>query len=561
MSEKKPKKKNKKLTALIALIAVGVAVVVPVAVYPDMLKIGGASDPLKLMTGSVEEQEEQAEESEAPASTQTYDLVFDSIHNDPPKSTAGAQQSGGGSQTMEDGLVGDTVLAEPPNNGLIGDSTSSAYSPGNTTLTDGMHITNPGGGTLTEETVMEIDAQEITVGETEMERAAQDEVEQVTKQVEAAETEPPEEKTVADGDAEDEQTEELLEDDEEPEAQRPVEDEDLQETTIGADGTRMPGSVLDEYNQIIDGLITDGEDEGSGENNGDDTANDGFEEQTGGVDEAINPYEQEIETAVGEFQQRLMQLGYMEYDPVPQVYDTQTQLAVIFFQRNHGLSITGEPDEQTVELVMSDGALPYQIGPGTEGEDVRQLQQNLLKLGYSVSGSGIFDDATAAAVTAYKQSRGMSADYFVDINVRKAISAEAAIGATNVPQQVEEATGAAEILVEIAAAQLDKPYEAGAAGPDSFDSAGLVYYALTEAGYAVEYMTAEQWANAVLTTVNTIGELQRGDIACFDGQVGIYIGDGRMIDASAGEGKVRVSSEIQNSAYWSDTFICGKRLY
>ena len=55
--------------------------------------------------------------------------------------------------------------------------------------------------------------------------------------------------------------------------------------------------------------------------------------------------------------------------------------------------------------------------------------------------------------------------------------------------------------------------------------------------------------------------VERGDVVCFDGHVGIYMGNGKMIDASSSRGKVRTTSNIQSSSYWTSHFICGFRIF
>jgi hypothetical protein len=35
-------------------------------------------------------------------------------------------------------------------------------------------------------------------------------------------------------------------------------------------------------------------------------------------------------------------------------------------------------------------------------------------------------------------------------------------------------------------------------------------------------------------------------------------GDGKMIDASSSENAIRITNDIRNTAYWVDSFICGR---
>ncbi len=123
---------------------------------------------------------------------------------------------------------------------------------------------------------------------------------------------------------------------------------------------------------------------------------------------------------------------------------------------------------------------------------------------------------------------------------------------------VNEQGGAA--IVTVAKEQVGKPYEKGGKGPDNFDASGLVYYVLKTAGTDVKYMTSADWANASYPSVTGMNEMQPGDVAVFQGSVGIYLGDYKMITASSSSGQVVESSNINDSDYWVSNFICGKRV-
>ena len=61
------------------------------------------------------------------------------------------------------------------------------------------------------------------------------------------------------------------------------------------------------------------------------------------------------------------------------------------------------------------------------------------------------------------------------------------------------------------------------------------------------------------TKVSSIGSLRRGDIIVFKGHVGIALGDGTMIDASSGNGKVVHRSCTGDWSY--KNFICAWRIF
>jgi peptidoglycan DL-endopeptidase CwlO len=75
------------------------------------------------------------------------------------------------------------------------------------------------------------------------------------------------------------------------------------------------------------------------------------------------------------------------------------------------------------------------------------------------------------------------------------------------------------------------PYVWGAAGPNAFDCSGLVVWAYAQEGIALPHFTGDLWNSGVHVTR---ADLEPGDLVFFFADishVGIYIGNGMMIDA------------------------------
>jgi cell wall-associated NlpC family hydrolase len=91
-------------------------------------------------------------------------------------------------------------------------------------------------------------------------------------------------------------------------------------------------------------------------------------------------------------------------------------------------------------------------------------------------------------------------------------------------------TTQADKAVAFAYAQLGKPYQWGATGPDSYDCSGLVMAAWASAGVTIPRDTYEQWAGLPHIPVS---QMVPGDLIIYDGEghVAIYVGDGYIIDA------------------------------
>lgn len=111
----------------------------------------------------------------------------------------------------------------------------------------------------------------------------------------------------------------------------------------------------------------------------------------------------------------------------------------------------------------------------------------------------------------------------------------------------------ARVAVEAALDQVGKPYQWGAAGPDSFDCSGLTMWSWAQAGVALPHNSGAQYA---ATTRVEQSDWEPGDLL-FAGSpihhVGMYIGNGQMVEAPYTGAEVRVVS-----AYRSDYVGAGR---
>ena len=85
--------------------------------------------------------------------------------------------------------------------------------------------------------------------------------------------------------------------------------------------------------------------------------------------------------------------------------------------------------------------------------------------------------------------------------------------------------------LEAALSRRGDPYVWGAAGPGDFDCSGLVVWAFAQLGISPPHYTGSLWNSGVHVARN---DLEPGDLVFFYADishVGIYIGDGLMVDA------------------------------
>ncbi len=91
------------------------------------------------------------------------------------------------------------------------------------------------------------------------------------------------------------------------------------------------------------------------------------------------------------------------------------------------------------------------------------------------------------------------------------------------------------------------PYVWGAAGPGAFDCSGLVVWAFAQEGITLPHFTGDQWNSGVHVSR---ADLEPGDLVFFFADishVGIYLGDGLMVDAPDFGEVVRVEP-----VFWAD---------
>jgi cell wall-associated NlpC family hydrolase len=123
--------------------------------------------------------------------------------------------------------------------------------------------------------------------------------------------------------------------------------------------------------------------------------------------------------------------------------------------------------------------------------------------------------------------------------------------------------GTAGKAVAYAEAQLGKPYQWGATGPDAFDCSGLTMMAYRAAGVYIPRTSQGQWE---FGTRIALSATRPGDLVFFagadgtpqaPGHVGIVIGNGKMIEAYATGYPIRIAAYGQPSSPPGDQVVVG----
>ena len=137
---------------------------------------------------------------------------------------------------------------------------------------------------------------------------------------------------------------------------------------------------------------------------------------------------------------------------------------------------------------------------------------------------------------------------------QRSIELVEALNVASVEAARTEVVGMREQILTIARKQLGDPYRAGGAGPDSFDCGGFTQFVFKRAlGMDIARTSWGQYDQ--VQRVKTKEALPGDLVFFFEGgahHVGIYLGDGQMIDAPQ-PGK-RISVNPISGSWWGRSF-------
>ena len=296
------------------------------------------------------------------------------------------------------------------------------------------------------------------------------------------------------------------------------------------------------------------------------------------------------------YQKRLVKLGYLEssYECKGKM-DSKTVSAIKTFQEANGLVRDGCLGPATMAQLNAKDAIAYALRLGMSGSDVKAAQQRLYKLGYLGKGqaTGYFGESTVEAVKAFQKRNSLTQNGEINAKTLEKLNsdkAKAAAGSSSsggkaTPTPKPNSSGGkptptpkpssstsqkgVEKFISIAESKIGCKYVRGAKGPNSFDCSGFVYWCLNQAGIKQSYMTSIMWRTCTrYKRITSMSDIKRGDVLVFrgdsmaTGHVGIYLGNGKMIDASSSRGQVRITdSSILKSKYWQERFLMAYRIW
>ncbi|MCQ2609324.1 MAG: peptidoglycan-binding protein [Lachnospiraceae bacterium] len=209
---------------------------------------------------------------------------------------------------------------------------------------------------------------------------------------------------------------------------------------------------------------------------------------------------------VKKIQKRLFELEYLKEGLITSAYGEFTAQCIAYFQKVHGLEMTGAVDGKTFKLLFSDEAMKSPRGFITQQSHFVMNTMDIRKLAEKEKDSGTCEDLIKVA--------------------------ELKIGSKNVW---------------------------GAKGPNTFDCSGFVYWCLNQIGINTPYMTTYNWRYSTkFDRVENFDELTTGDLIIVSGHMGIVCDNQTVIDASSSNGKV-VHRDLDD--WWRKRFLVGFRIF
>ena len=153
---------------------------------------------------------------------------------------------------------------------------------------------------------------------------------------------------------------------------------------------------------------------------------------------------------------------------------------------------------------------------GSRGAEVKQLQGNLIYLGYlNDVADGIFGAKTEAAVRRYQSRNGLSVDGIVGEKTRAKLAKEVLL---------------LNRILSTAKSCLGLAYRTGGTSPQTgFDCSGFTQYVFAEAGISIPRVSRDQAKAGIAVPYS---QMRPGDLVCFNSpvsHVGIYHGGGKII--------------------------------
>ncbi|MGO3209041.1 MAG: C40 family peptidase, partial [Brachybacterium sp.] len=194
----------------------------------------------------------------------------------------------------------------------------------------------------------------------------------------------------------------------------------------------------------------------------------------------------------------------------------------------------------------STGSSQPKLRSGDRGSSVTTLQNQLRSAGASVKADGVFGSATYSAVRSLQSAAGIGVDGVVGPKTWSALGSNVRISDNAGSRDEDRGSSSGtsingQAVISAARAQIGTRYKWGGSSPASgFDCSGLVYHAYNQAGVNLPRKTAKGYTFG--GRIISQSEAKPGDLVAFTGNnyghIGVYVGNGKIIDASGSRQQV-----------------------
>ena len=195
-----------------------------------------------------------------------------------------------------------------------------------------------------------------------------------------------------------------------------------------------------------------------------------------------------------------------------------------------------------------------QFRVGDQGEEIAEIQGQLVLLGYDVVADGAFGVATVEAIKDFQKTKGIKADGLIGPATYMALLGK------DMPEITRGMSYLANTIISSSMNYIGVPYVFGGTSPYGFDCSGYVQYIFAKAGISIPRTADVQYEFG--TPIPTT-ELVAGDLVFFStytygaSHVGIYLSDNNFIHASSSRG---VTIDSLGSSYYSSRYIGARRI-
>ncbi|MCT1866914.1 peptidoglycan-binding protein [Dermabacter sp. p3-SID358] len=243
------------------------------------------------------------------------------------------------------------------------------------------------------------------------------------------------------------------------------------------------------------------------------------------------------------------------------VFGRGTNTAVRNFQSSAGVGVDGVVGPRTWGKLSSGAGSAAasksstavsntpKLRRGNRGDAVKNLQNLLNNSGANIKADGVFGRATYNAVRNFQSSAGVGVDGVVGprtwgkLNSGNVTIAKASSANTSAPAPASSTSAksdaSGEAIVESAKKYLGTPYVWGGSSRSGFDCSGLTSTVYREHGISIPRTARKQAFGGKIISES---EARVGDLVVFTqrnyGHVGIYAGNGKIVDASRSRNQV-----------------------